>query len=478
MTGKTPPADGTAPPDIAAALKALQDALPGDALVTDPDECARAAQGARYGDGKAAFMVRPATTAQLVSATRICRAHAVPVLPQGANTGLVGDSTPDASGTQAIVSLERLTEVFRVDLPNRSVTVSAGFRLSELNRRLAPHGLTFPIDLGADPSIGGMIATNTGGSRFIRYGDVRANLLALKLLPVNGQSDLLELSSAVRKDNSGLALKHLVAGSGHRLGIVTEATLNLEYLPSQSATAMIAPAAEATLIDLVGALERRYGHLLTAVEAISAPAFDLAKAHLPELASPFHPKTFPPLALLVELSSSLGAEDLNLQSCLETGLADMYEKGLIENGVMGRGNDFWAVRHALTEGARAAGYVIGFDISVPRGAITEFRRRAKGLVELGLPGAIVADFGHIGDGGLHFNVICPFERPAERDQETIKSLRREIYDLVVLEFHGSFSAEHGIGPSNMEYYHSYKAEPVKRLEKDITRLISQEYPFT
>ena len=122
-------------------------------------------------------------------------------MPQGANTGLVGASTPDLSGTQWVLSLDRLRGDIAIDRINRTARVTAGMRLSELNAAASMHGLMFPIDLGADPMIGGMVATNTGGARFIRYGDVRRNVLGLEVVLPDGTE--LDMSRPCLEAKSG-----------------------------------------------------------------------------------------------------------------------------------------------------------------------------------------------------------------------------------------------------------------------------------
>ena len=141
-----------------------------DAVLTAPEDLVRYEEGWRYGKGTALFAVRPATAAQVAATLAACRTAGVRVVPQGANTGLVGASTPDGSGEMVVLSLERLNRRLEIDPINRTAKVDGGVLLSALNEALAAHGLMFPIDLGADPSIGGMIATNTGGTRLLKYG--------------------------------------------------------------------------------------------------------------------------------------------------------------------------------------------------------------------------------------------------------------------------------------------------------------------
>ncbi|MEN9868348.1 MAG: hypothetical protein RL748_3938, partial [Pseudomonadota bacterium] len=168
-----------------------------------PADCARFTSGARYGEGKTLAVLRPDSHEQVQQIVAQCAAHQQPLVLQGANTGLVAASTPDASGRYIVLSLERLRQHIEIDIDNRSVVVDAGVTLQELNDALLPHGLFFPIDLGANPSIGGMIAANTGGARLIKYGDVRHNLLGLRAVLLNPAGQELDMQSSLRKNNTG-----------------------------------------------------------------------------------------------------------------------------------------------------------------------------------------------------------------------------------------------------------------------------------
>ena len=123
-------------------------------------------------------------------------------MPQGANTGLVGGSTPDASGDMLVLSLERLSRTLEIDPVDRTVTAGGGVLLSQLDAALAEQGLLFPIDLGADPTVGGMVATNAAGTRVLRYGDVRQNLLGLEAVLADGT--VLDLMTAAAQEQHRL----------------------------------------------------------------------------------------------------------------------------------------------------------------------------------------------------------------------------------------------------------------------------------
>ncbi|HXV30344.1 MAG TPA: FAD-binding oxidoreductase, partial [Sinorhizobium sp.] len=174
-------------------IDALTTLLGDKGVVTRAQDMEAYETGARYDRGRAGAVLRPATTVEVSAAVGYCVRNGIALIPQSGNTGLVSGSTPDSSGSEVVLSLDRLTRQFQLDLDNRSVRLDAGLRLSDLNRKLEEHDLLFPIDLGADPRIGGMIATNTGGSRFLKYGDVRRNTLGLKVVLADEAGTVLDL---------------------------------------------------------------------------------------------------------------------------------------------------------------------------------------------------------------------------------------------------------------------------------------------
>lgn len=425
-------------------------------VFADAADTARYEQGARYGEGKAARVVRPGSSAEVAALVRYCLAENVPLLAQGANTGLVAASTPDASGRQVVMSLERLRGDIEVDRANRTATVGAGITLQDLNERLARDGLCFPIDLGANPSIGGMIATNTGGSRLIRYGDVRHNLLGVEVVLADPPGQVLDLMSGLRKNNTGFDLKQLFVGTAGAGGVITRAVLQVHPLPRQTATALIVPTGQAAILDLLIALESEFGDFLTAYEGISQAAVQSVIDHVPGVANPFAPEPVPEYCLLVELSSTASRDTLGLD--LQQALNDFLEKQfdvLVSNAVLDGGPDLWKIRHSISESIRHQGKLIAFDIAVPRSAMAEFRTTALAMLARDFAWLRLFDFGHWADGGCHFNIVWPHGAAEPFDADVVEKLRIAVYDLVVLQYGGSFSAEHGIGPYNVRFYHRY-----------------------
>lgn len=445
-----------------ALLPALAAIVGARGYLVDAFDCERFVHGARYGNGKTLAVLRPDSHQQVQQIVALCAAQQQPLVLQGANTGLVAASTPDDTGRYVVLSLERLRSHIEIDADNRSVTVDAGVTLQELNEALEPHGLFFPIDLGANPSIGGMIAANTGGARLIKYGDVRHNLLGLRAV-LTGSADNageeLDLLTALRKNNTGPDLKQLFVGSSGAYGIITRAVLQVHRIPQQSATAMVVPRDQAAVLQLLRVLERDCNEFLSAFEGISGAALDAVMRHIPGISNPFAPEPLPTYCVLLELSCAANpaVSGIDLEAMLMRCLEELYGD-VIENAVVGRGKDLWRIRHGISEALRHEGKMIAFDISMPRSMLVPFRADALALMAERFDWIKVMDFGHWADGGCHFNMIWPHDAPLAYDAATVEQIRTLIYDLVVEKYQGSFSAEHGVGPYNLMYYQRYTSD--------------------
>lgn len=442
----------------------LQELLGKQGLLLEASDCAAYSKGARYGDGVSLAVVRPNSHEQVVEIVRICVAYQQPLIVQGANTGLVAASTPDSSGRFLILSLERLKKHIQIDAVNRSVEVDAGVSLYELNEALLPYGLFFPIDLAANPSIGGMIAANTGGAKLIKYGDVRQNLLGLRVVLMEPAGEVLDLQTALRKNNTGPDLKQLFVGSSGAYGIITRAVLQVHYLPKQTATALVVPRDQAAVLELLQVLEHDCSEFLSAFEGISGRALQAVLRQFPNISNPFFLDDCPEYCVLVELSSSVTVTDVgfNLQdvlnACLERRFGDV-----VQNAVLGRSTELWHIRHSISEALRHEGRIIAFDIAMPRSSLLAFRAAALACIAKDYPWLEVMDFGHWADGGFHFNLVWPHSMSPAYDAQIVHAIRSAIYDLVVLRYHGCFSAEHGVGPYNLEFYQRYTATLAQHL---------------
>ena len=417
-------------------VRSLATELPEGAVLGPDDDLSAYEQPWRGDRGRAAFVARPADLEQVRAVVRWLTAHRVPVVVQGANTGLVGASVPGPTSGCAVLSTERLTAPLDVHVADLAVTAGAGVLLSQVQAAGEPHGLELPIDLPADPSIGGLVATNAGGARVLRHGDVRRRLLGVQVVLADDDATVLGDLRPLRKKNDSLRLTDVVVGSAGLLAVVTAATFELAHRPADRATALVVPAAP--VVAVARELERVLGSALGALELVSGTALRLTVGHLDTVADPFPGRDVDDV-LLVEVEGA-GAVDTLLAALESLG-------GRLADAAVLPPDRAWALRHGVSEALARAGVVLGLDVSLPRAALAAARRETAELVARLVPGAVLADFGHVGDGGLHLNVVLP----SGHDPAGAQALRREVYALV--DRHGgSFSAEHGLGPANVEWW--------------------------
>ena len=407
-------------------------------------------EAARYGRGAARALVRPATDEQVARLLALAGECDVRLIPQGAHTGLVQGATPQDAQRDVILATDRLRATFDLDPLDATLRVSAGFQLGEINSRLRDHGLQFPVDLSADPSIGGMLATNTGGTRMMRYGDVRANTLGLTVALAHPAGELLRFGPALPKNNASIDAKHLFIGTGGAFGVIVEAVLRLHRLPRQRAVVMVALKSIDALWPFYQSASTAFGDSISAFEGISGLALELALRHFHGLRAPF--ASGPPAhAVLLELSSAFGPNDLHLEHVLSSFLETALEREHIVDAVVGNGEALWDIRHCISEGLRAHGDVLGLDLSFPRRAYTNFYAEACAWLSTWNRAVQVADFGHLGDGGVHFNLIWPHGALSSAQKQ---ELRTQLYELAAAN-EGCFSAEHGVGPHVQSAYEAH-----------------------
>ena len=222
--------------------------------------------------GRALVVVRPGNTQQVAAVLKLCAQHGASVVPQGGNTGLVGGGVPDDTGTQVLLSLQRMNRLRGIDRANLTLTVEAGMVLQAVQQTAADGGLLFPLSLAAEGScsIGGNLATNAGGTQVLRYGNARDLCLGLEV--VTAQGEVWDGLSGLRKDNTGYDLRDLFIGSEGTLGIITAATLKLYPQPAASLTALATCATLDDCVALLGLAQARLGAGLTGFEVMKQPS--------------------------------------------------------------------------------------------------------------------------------------------------------------------------------------------------------------
>ncbi len=429
---------------------------------------------ARY-RGEALGVVRPADAEQVAALVRLCAETGTPLVPQGGNTGVVGGAIPDASGRSLVLCLSRLNRIRAVDPIGDSLTVEAGCTLAAVQAAAEEAGRLFPMSLGSEGTcqIGGTIATNAGGTAVLRYGPMRDLVLGLEVVLPDGT--LLNGLRALRKDNTGYALKHLFIGAEGTLGIVTAATLKLFPRPRSSATAFLAlPSLEAAL-RVFARLRGALGDRVTTAEILSDSQLAAVLAHVPGTVRPLAAAT--PWYLLAEVTDPMAG--LDLAAALEDLLAEGLEDGSVADATIARSHAqaeaLWKLRHSVSEANRKSGIVIGHDTAVPVARIPDFVARATAAVEALRPDARVVAVGHIGDGNIHLVVILPDSARTENQplEATAHAVSAAVH-RVAIDLDGTISAEHGIGQSVRDALAAYKGPAEMALMRGIKRLFDPQ----
>ncbi|MFO0299183.1 MAG: FAD-binding oxidoreductase, partial [Pseudomonadota bacterium] len=235
----------------AALLEALAGIVGPAQVLRDGDLSAYEADWRKRWRGRALAVVRPGSTAEVAAVVRACAAHGTTIVPQGGNTGLVGGGVPDASGTQVLLSLQRLNRVRSLDAANLTLTVESGCVLQAAQQAAAAAGLLLPLSLAAEGSctVGGNLATNAGGTQVLRWGNARELCLGLEVVTAAG--DVWDGLTGLRKDNTGYDLRDLFVGAEGTLGVITAATMKLYPLPVAQVTAIAAVASPHAALELL-----------------------------------------------------------------------------------------------------------------------------------------------------------------------------------------------------------------------------------
>jgi len=382
--------------------------------------------------GRAGCVVRPADTTEVAAVMKACAAAGTPVVVQGGNTGLVGGAVP--AGGEVLLSLARLDELGDVDVLAGQVTAGAGVTLAALQAHARSAGLDFGVDLAARDSatVGGLVATNAGGIRVLRYGSMRAQLLGAEAVFADGS--VVSRMSGLLKDGTGYDLVSLLCGSEGTLGVVTRVRLRLVPRLTSRAVALLAmPDADAALHLLPG-LRDRLPHL-SAAELLFAPGLALVRKH-GHLPPPFAEEH--PAYLLVECADRLDPTDALVDAVAEAeGLLD----ATVATDSAGQ-RALWAYREQHTEAISAEGVPVKLDVSVPTGRLPELVARLQPTVSAVAPDARLIVFGHVNEGNLHVNVLDAGDL-AEQVTEAVLRL--------VAELEGSISSEHGVGRAKAEW---------------------------
>ncbi len=422
------------------------------------------AEMARYLDeprdlfhGKAALVLRPGSTEEVAAILRLANETGTAIIPQGGNTGLVGGQVPHDDGTEIILSLGRLNRIREVDAEGGTLVAEAGVVLTAVQNAADAAGLLFPLSLGSEGSctVGGNLSTNAGGTAVLAYGNARELVLGLEVVLADGR--IWNGLGRLRKDNTGYDLKHLFMGAEGTLGVITAAVLKLFPKPKAVTTAFIGLDSPHAALALLGLARQHLGAALTTFEVVPRIGIDFVLKHGNNTRDPLGE----PHAWYVLAEGSFG-DEAQAQSGTEALLEEALEKGIVADAAIAASEaqreQFWGMRHILSEVQSREGGSIKHDVSVPVAAVPAFIDAATAAVEALIPGARVIAFGHLGDGNIHFNV----SQPVGGDKAAFLAgwdAVNECVHAIVAEFSGSISAEHGIGRMKRDLLPRFK-DPV------------------
>lgn len=381
-------------------------------------------------------VVYPRSTEEVAAVVRVCVRHRVPVVPFGAGTSMEANCTPVAGGVS--LDLSRMDQVLRINADDLDCTVQPGVRRVQLNDALATHGVFFPVDPGADATLGGMASTGASGTTTVKYGAMRQLVLALTVVTPTG--DIITTARRARKTSAGYDLTHLFVGAEGTLGIITELTLRVFGIPEVIAAATVRfPSVRAAVDAVIETIQ--YGIDVARIELLDETAVRAVNLYsgtsLPEqtlLLLEFH-GTSASTAHAIDLCRDVMHRH-NGESFEQT--ADATERRRL-----------WQARHDAALACRATkpgGAIFATDVCVPISVLADAVEATRtDLEEHDVFGAIL---GHVGDGNYH--VVMSVDRRDHADVEAAEA----VHDRLVrraLELGGTCTGEHGIGIGKREH---------------------------
>lgn len=414
----------------------LGDAIGGRHVLVDPSvKASYETDWTRRFTGRARCVVRPADTQEVGSVLQLCSRHGVAVVTQGGNTGLVGGGVP--TGGEVVLSTSRLRDIGPVDAVAGQVTLGAGVTVTALQQTVRPLGLDFGVDFAARDSatIGGLVSTNAGGERVLRYGTMRQQVVGLEAVLADGSP--LSRLEALPKENTGYDLVGLLTGSEGTLAVITAVRVRLWPLFTHRTVALLALETIGAALAALAALKSTLGSL-EAAEFFLADGLALVMAHtgLPAPMAGEHGAY-----LLVECADRVDPCDAMLEaleevSALVPGIVDV----VVGEDARSRAS-LWRYREAHTESINANGVPVKLDVAIPHAQLERALQELPGVAAQAAPGARTILFGHLNEGNLHVNVLGAGDHHGVTD-----AVLRYVASL-----HGSISAEHGVGRAKTEW---------------------------
>lgn len=423
--------------------------------------------------GQSRLVLRPSSTEQVSRVLAHCNERKIAVVPQGGNTGLVGGSVPVHD--EVVLNMGRMGNVLSFDDVSGVLVVEAGCVLEVADGYLAERGHIFPLDLGAKGSchVGGNLATNAGGLRLLRYGNLHGSVIGLEAVLPDGT--VVNELSTLRKNNTGYDLKQLFIGAEGTLGVITKVSIQCPQRPRAVNVAFLALPSFQHVCDAFREAKAQLSEVLSAFELMDAESQQLVR-HVTGKEQPLEGDN--PFYCLVETSGSNGEHDY---AKLEAFLESVMEKEVVVDGVVAQDETqvkaLWGWREGIPESMAAVGGTYKYDVSIPLAdmyqLVEDTRARLEGLGLVageGFEGSAekpvlsVVGYGHMGDSNLHLNVASK-----EYDPRVEAALEPWVYEWIQGRG-GSISAEHGLGIAKKAFIGYSRSENMVALMRQVKDL--------
>ncbi len=387
-------------------------------------------------------VVLPTNTQDVSDILKLCHKYKNPIVVHGGLTNLVGGTQTQAN--QVVVSLEKMNVIEEIDGQSRTATVQAGVILEQLHQSLEAHGLQFPLNFGARGSaqLGGIISSNAGGLRVVKYGMTRQLIIGLEAVMADGT--IVNSLKKIIKDNSGYDVKQLFIGSEGTLGIITRAILKLEEAPSSRNAAYLGVNDYGSVVRLLKYFDANLAGKLSGFELIWHNTY-VQMTSTSDAVRPPLPYEYQYYILIESLGSQSVADQQEFQRLLEL----VIEKEMALDAVMAQSPSdvewFFRIREDVNNLTDSMTHDQHFDISLPVALIGQYVDECYYHLKMVDGIEQVYAFGHVADGNIHFMI------GKEHQQD---DLRLKINDIIysgLQSIGGSVSAEHGIGIDKKAY---------------------------
>lgn len=378
----------------------------------------------------------PESTEEVSQIVKLCHSHDIPVIPYGAGTALEGHFLAVRGGIT--LDFSRMNNVIAVRQQDMDCTVEAGVTREQLNHEIRDTGLFFPIDPGANATLGGMTATRASGTNAVRYGTMRENVVALKVVMADGA--IITTSGRARKSSAGYDMTRLLVGSEGTLGVITEVTLKLYGIPDSMSAAVCAfdslDGAVDTVVDTI-----QMGIPIARIELVDEMFIGLIN-RFSDLSYPIEPTLFMEFhgsetavkeqaEMVEEIAESHGGHGFQWATKPEdrTKLWKARHDGFLSLRAAFPGKDFWVT-----------------DVCVPISRLADCIRETRAdIAEANVVSPLV---GHVGDGNFHLTI--PYDKNNPQDVARIEQINSRLVQRA-LDMEGTSTGEHGIGLGKKKY---------------------------